>query len=66
MYQHILVPLDGSELAECVLPHVKAISLGCAVVKVTLIRGVAQLHIRGGLESHISPEERGRSQVWFA
>ncbi len=60
MYQHILVPLDGSELAECVLPHVKAIAVGCNVVKVTLIRGVAPLHIRGGLESHISPEERER------
>jgi len=60
MYQHILVPLDGSELAECVLPHVKAISIGCTVVKVTLIRGVEPLHIRGGLESHISAEERSR------
>ena len=60
MYQHILVPLDGSELAECVIPHVKAISVGCAVVRVTLIRGVGPLHIRGGLETHISPEERER------
>jgi len=60
MYRHILVPLDGSELAECVLPHVKAISIGCTVVKVTLIRGVEPLHIRGGLESHISAEERSR------
>ena len=60
MYQHILCPLDGSELAECVLPHVKAISVGCDVVKVTLIRGVAPLRIRGGLETHISPEERER------
>ncbi|MFC1954207.1 universal stress protein [Chloroflexota bacterium] len=60
MYQHILVPLDGSELAECVLSHAKAVALGCSVVKVTLIRGVAPLHLRGGLESHISPEERER------
>ncbi|MFC2057054.1 universal stress protein [Chloroflexota bacterium] len=60
MYQHILVPLDGSELAECVIPHVKSISVGCAVVRVTLIRGVGPLHIRGGLETHISAEERER------
>ena len=60
MYQHILVPLDGSELAECVIPHVKAISTGCAAVKVTLIRGIGPLHIRGGLESRISTEERER------
>ncbi len=26
MFKHILVPLDGSSLAECVLPHVVAIA----------------------------------------
>ena len=26
MYKKILVPLDGSELAEAVLPHVKALA----------------------------------------
>ncbi|MAF85177.1 MAG: hypothetical protein CL875_01620 [Dehalococcoidales bacterium] len=60
MYRHILVPLDGSELAECVLPHVKTIAVGCNVVKVTLVRGVAPLHIRGGMEVRIPPEERQR------
>ncbi len=60
MYQHIMVPLDGSELAECVLPHARAIALGCAVVKVTLIRVVEPLHIRDGLETRIPPEERER------
>ncbi len=57
MYQHIMVPLDGSELAECVLPHARTIALGCAVVKVTLIRVVEPFHIRGGLETRITPEE---------
>ncbi len=28
MYKKILVPLDGSQLAECVLPHVGAIAAG--------------------------------------
>ncbi len=28
MYEKILVPLDGSELAECVLPHVENIIRG--------------------------------------
>ena len=37
MYQRILVPLDGSELAECVLPHVKAIAKGCNVGEVILL-----------------------------
>ena len=60
MYQHIMVPLDGSELAECVLPHVRTIALGCDVVKVTLVRVVESLHIRGGLETRIPPEEKQR------
>ncbi len=29
MYENILVPLDGSELAECSFPHVKAFIEGC-------------------------------------
>ena len=40
MYKKILVPLDGSELAECVLPHVEAIAKGCAVKDVVLVRVV--------------------------
>ncbi len=38
MYQKILVPLDGSELAECVLPHVESIAKGCGVESVTFVR----------------------------
>jgi nucleotide-binding universal stress UspA family protein len=38
MYKKILVPLDGSELAECTLAHVKAIASGCNVPEVILLR----------------------------
>ena len=38
MYQKILVPLDGSALAECVLPHVEAIAKGCGAKIVVLVR----------------------------
>ena len=31
MYQKILIPLDGSELAECVFPHVEAFIKECRV-----------------------------------
>ena len=58
MYQHIVVPLDGSELAECVLPHVEAIASGCNVTLVTLVMVVPPLHMYGGAETRISPEER--------
>jgi nucleotide-binding universal stress UspA family protein len=37
MYKSILVPLDGSELAECSLQHVQAIAQGCNVPAVTLL-----------------------------
>ena len=40
MYQKILVPLDGSELAECVLSHVEAIAGGCRIKEVVLTRVV--------------------------
>ncbi|MFO7772616.1 MAG: universal stress protein [Dehalococcoidia bacterium] len=40
MYQKILVPLDGSNLAECVLPHVKSIAAGCGIREVVLVRVV--------------------------
>ena len=38
MYNRILVPLDGSELAECALQHVRAIAKGLQVDKVVLLR----------------------------
>ena len=60
MYQHIMVPLDGSELAECVLPHVETIVKGSNAKKVTLIRVVEPLHLYGGVESGFSLEERER------
>jgi nucleotide-binding universal stress UspA family protein len=36
-YNKILVPLDGSKLAETVLPHVEKIAKGCAVPQVILV-----------------------------
>ena len=43
MYKKILVPLDGSKLAECVLPHVKTIAAGVGVAQVLLLRVVEPL-----------------------
>ncbi len=40
MYKNVLVPLDGSELAECVLPHVKTIAGGCSTEMVVFLRVV--------------------------
>jgi nucleotide-binding universal stress UspA family protein len=38
MYSHVLVPLDGSALAEGVLPHISALAQKGLVKKVTFIR----------------------------
>ena len=38
MYQRVMVPLDGSELAECVLPHAAALADGMGVSSVVLVR----------------------------
>ncbi|MFN2127057.1 MAG: universal stress protein [Anaerolineales bacterium] len=40
MYEKIMVPLDGSELAECVLPHVEVFIKGCHVSNVVFVRVV--------------------------
>ncbi|MGD8520459.1 MAG: universal stress protein [Desulfobacterales bacterium] len=45
MYNKIMVPLDGSELAECVLPHVEAITSGCQVTDVVLVRVIDPLRL---------------------
>ena len=37
MYQKTVVPLDGSKFAECVLPHVEAITEACGTKDVMLI-----------------------------
>lgn len=40
MYKHIMVPLDGSDLAECVLPHVVSIAKSIRGTRISLIRVV--------------------------
>jgi len=49
MYNNIMVPLDGSELAECVLPHVEAIAKGCKAGNVMFVHVVEPFYTRGGL-----------------
>lgn len=40
MYQKILVPMDRSKVAECILPHVKQIAGGCKGCEVILLEVV--------------------------
>lgn len=50
MFTHILAPLDGSALAECVLPHVVAVTRAFDA-QVTLLQVVEQPHGTGPLRS---------------
>jgi nucleotide-binding universal stress UspA family protein len=44
MYRKILVPLDGTELAECVLPHVEGVVSGYQAQNIVLARVVEPYH----------------------
>ncbi len=57
MYQRILVPLDGSELAECVLPHVEVITKGCGGKEVIFIRTVEPFYMPSGGDGGSFSEE---------
>jgi len=48
MYKKVLVPLDGSELAECVFPHLETIAQGCGVGEVDLVRMVEEVTLPVG------------------
>ncbi|MEW6401112.1 MAG: universal stress protein [Chloroflexota bacterium] len=62
MIAHVLVPLDGSALAECVLPHVLSISLGTDP-QITLMHVLELTHSNGDslpvdpLEWHLRKQE---------
>ncbi len=57
MYQKILVPLDGSPLAECVLPHVETIARGCGAGTVVFVRVVEPFHMPSSSEVSLSAAE---------
>jgi nucleotide-binding universal stress UspA family protein len=49
MYNKIMVPLDGSELAECVLPHVEAITAGCKIASVVFVRVLSPIQLTASI-----------------
>jgi nucleotide-binding universal stress UspA family protein len=63
MYHRIMAPLDGSKLAECVLPHVAEFTKTCEDSQVTFIRVVEPLHLHEGFETRIPVEERQRLEA---
>jgi nucleotide-binding universal stress UspA family protein len=60
MYQKIMVPLDGSKLAECVLPHVESLAKGCQIKSIQLVQVIDPLKPSGGGDYVISPDLAGK------
>jgi len=58
MYNKLLVTLDGSKLAECVLPHIENIIKGCDNPEVIFIRVVEPYYMpSGGDDGSFSEDE---------
>ncbi len=49
MYKKIMVPLDGSKLAECVFPHVETIAKASGSPEVLFVQAVEPLVIPYGI-----------------
>jgi nucleotide-binding universal stress UspA family protein len=63
MYQKVMVPLDGSELAECVLPHVESIVKGCQAQSVTFVRAVVPISLSLSGDVDVQPTEKDRKRI---
>lgn len=57
MYKKIMVPLDGSELAETVLPHVEAFIEGFNVTDVILVRVVEPARVPYSVDGAVYSED---------
>ena len=60
MYRKILVPLDGSKLAECVLPHVEALAKGGQAQEVVFARVHEPFRMFSGADYVMSEREIAR------
>jgi nucleotide-binding universal stress UspA family protein len=63
MYNNILVPLDGSTLAECVLPHLVSFVKGGQTKSVTFIRVVEPVYLPSGGEFAFSHLDRQKVEA---
>lgn len=50
MYKRIMVPLDGSKLAEIVFPHLEIVVKGCTTPEVVVVQAVEPISIPIGRE----------------
>ncbi|MFP3976180.1 MAG: universal stress protein [Chloroflexota bacterium] len=62
MYQKILAPLDGSEIAECTLRHLKTIGTGCNVPEIVLLMVVEPVRQAYGIGEHMVRDARQKAE----
>ena len=60
-----MVPLDGSQLAECVLPHLQAIASGCKNVTVVFVRVIDPAKVSASLpaQGELGSQEKNRREL---
>jgi nucleotide-binding universal stress UspA family protein len=63
LYNKILVPLDGSNLSECSLEHVKEIAAGCHVSEVILLAAVEPARNRVVWPSNETQAKESAAQI---
>ena len=72
MYRKILVPLDGSNLAECAIEHAKEIARGCNVPEIELVTVVKTFFWWEGevtdpsIYERVEEDERSRAKEYLA
>jgi nucleotide-binding universal stress UspA family protein len=69
MYKRIIVPLDGSALAECVLPHVTSIAKAMdteEIILITVLERVVNLTPKNIPEKHSSPAGEYLTDIAFS
>ena len=59
MYSKVLIPLDGSKLAECVLPHVEELAESCETKEVVLVSVTERTISYDVLEDSAQPMSEG-------
>ena len=60
MYKKVVVPLDGSKLAELALPHLEEIAKGCSIPDILLVSVTEKIKgriIRGQVQEPFVPEK---------
>jgi nucleotide-binding universal stress UspA family protein len=55
MYKKVLVPLDGSKLAECALVHAEALATGCDTEEIILVSATERVQGYGAVEGSTEP-----------